>query len=669
MNDRHKKNFRNPPNSSNFEDLFHYIWNHGLGNHLDSHGDPVPWNADSMESAFESVHRSVDKRAIQNWRSGRNLPSRRNIHSLCRIISGDDDALKKLWSDKLIASLMKRKKTSFKKSENVIEATSPTSAKTIAETATKSPRQPQITKRVFMLLPLMAVAIIIGLVSLNKISKSSVNNTPATTGIDPITIEKSIAIFPFKVFSDDPDVQYFSEGITEETLHGLSQVKDIKLASRRAVASLETRLPSPEAVKATLGVNYILDGSVRSDGVRFKVSTRLIKTSDGSIYWSETFDNKDSNIFDIQENISTGIVTALNIHLSPEERKRMFNFGTRDVEAYRHYLKGRHLLKYWHETKKGDDIWRAVAEFDAAVVEDPNMSKAWFHMADPYYHFAADHIEKPPGSLNVMVPNTVVEAAKHIEFVLSKAEETAKNETNKTQARLNRIFFSDDWVGLKDATIRFSDLSTQERGELEWEFGPVSLVLLGEEKRLQKLMDDRVLKYDSGNGTAHAYVARSHLVQNKFAAAENRLKTARISSFSSRINETTAYLLYAQNKIEELEGFLDEVSDISPMLEDYFSALITHSKGDSQNANSILLGSKHLADEKIHLALALNHIGQTDKAQKHLKVITDQPLGTSMLAVILSYGAACGSNPLPPILKLDEKLMRANINKLACVKI
>lgn len=666
MNSIHKKNLRPPPETSEFADLFHYIWNHGLGNVLNHNGDPVPWTDDALEAAFESVHRSVDKRAIQNWRSGRNLPSRRNIHSLCRIISGGDDALKKLWSDKLIASLMKRKKTAFNEPETVVVNTVSKNVETMATTATKQQLKPQSTKRIFPLLPLMALAIIIGLVSLINISKPDGKYTPATADINPISIEKSLAIFPFKVFSDNPDVQYFSEGITEETLHGLSQVEDIRLASRRAVAGLETHSPSPEAVKVALNVNYILDGSVRSDGIRLKVSVRLIKTSDGSIYWSETFDNKDTNIFDIQERISTGIVTALDIHLSPEERQRMFNYGTRDVEAYGHYLKGRYLLKYWHETKEGDDIWRAVAEFDAAVAEDPNMSKAWFHMADPYYHFAAGHIEKPPNTLNVMVPNTPVEAAKHIEFVLSRAEETAKNETNKTQSRLNRIFFSDDWSGLREATLSFSQLASQERGELEWEFGPASLVLLGEGESLRELIDNRVLKYDPENGTAHAYVIRQYLAENNFTAAEARLADAKVSSFSGRIDEVHGYLLFAKNDMRGLENLLSESKTLSPMLRDYFSALINYKKGENETAQTILKMSKGLNAEKIHLALALHHMGNSTEAKKELDEITDETLGTTLLSVIISYGAACGTRPLPTIHKLDTKLTYAKIESLPC---
>jgi len=657
---------RPPPETSDFGDLFHYIWNHGLGNALNHNDDPVPWTDDTLEAAFESVHRSVDKRAIQNWRSGRNLPSRRNIHSLCRIVGGDDDALKKLWSDKLIASLMERKKTSLKKSKQVIVTTSSEGVQPNTTAVAKNSLQARRIKRTLVLLPLISLAIIIGLFSINNMGKSTEKPTPSTVELDPVSIEKSIAIFPFKVFSDDPDVQYFSEGITEETLHGLSQVEDIRLASRRAVTSLESRSPSPKQVKAALGVNYILDGSVRSDGSRLKVSIRLIKTSDGSIYWSETFDNNDASIFDIQENISAGIVKALDIHLNQEERQRMFRFGTRDVEAYAHYLKGRHLLKYWHETKEGNDIWRAVQQLEAAVAKDPNMSKAWFHMADAYYHFAAGHIKKPPATLNVTIPDTAADAARHIEFVLSKAEETAKNELNMTQARLNRVFFSDNWSELRDSTLSFSKLASQERGELEWEFGPVSLVILGEGEALRELMDKRALKYDPENGTAHAYVVRQFLSENNFTAAEARLTDARISSFSGRIDEVQGYLFFAKGDMRGLENLLSNSKTLSPLLRDYFSALLSYSTGDIKTARTILETSQALQTEKIHLALAFHHIGDTKNAIEKLEAITSEPLGATLLSVVISYGASCGPLPMPPVIALDQRLRSADINPLPC---
>lgn len=666
---KNKKNFRYPPNTKIFNEIFYYIWNHGLGNELNKIGDPVPWTAESLEAAFESVHRNVDKRAIQNWRSGRNLPSRKNIHSLARIVSGDDEERKIAWSDALIESISLQKNQSAKKAVPRKSEKPVTNVETpqigLSDVATKELTPIWLQYKAFAsigVILVMALAIFLTTSSglFQKVSPS------VTTTSNQLDVEKSLAIFPFKVFSTNPDVQYLSEGIAEETLHGLSQVVDIKLASRRAVASLDKQSLSPEAIKAALGVDYILDGSVRSEGQRLRVYVQLIKASDGSIYWSETFDNLDASIFDMQEKISRGIVAALDIHLSPEERDRMFNFGTRNVQAYAHYLKGRHLLKYWHETKENDDIWKALSELEAAVAEDPQMSKAWFHMADPYYHFAAGHIARPDNELNIELPSTPAEAAKRIDFVLTRAEETANNETDKYQARLNRIFFSDDWSELREATLTFSDLASKERGELEWEFGPVSLVLLSEGDAIRDLMDNRVLKYDPENGTAHAYIIRQYLAENKYSDAEARLENAKVSSFSSRIDEVQGYMYFARNDIQGLNSLLRNSQSLSPLLKDYFSALVSYKNGDVEKAHTLLNTSKSLEQEKIHLALAWYHIGETEKSQELLNAIAEEPLGTTLLSVIISYGAACGPKALPKLERLDKRLAFAEIKPLPC---
>lgn len=112
-------NFRNPPQSDNFEELLRFAWDHGCGNRLTKSRDPLPWTYESLEEAFDSFGHSVDQRTIQNWLSGKNLPSRRNIYILTRILSRGNTDLKRHWMDALIQGRQaaRKKKAATKKKQ------------------------------------------------------------------------------------------------------------------------------------------------------------------------------------------------------------------------------------------------------------------------------------------------------------------------------------------------------------------------------------------------------------------------------------------------------------------------------------------------------------------------------------------------------------------------
>ena len=112
LNNQHNKNLRAPPKTRDFNALFQFIWNHGLGNQLDNNGDPILWTDERLEIAFEAAGKTIDKRTVQNWLSGQNRPSRRNLHLLARIVSSGDNDLRQEWADALITASKGKTKNS-----------------------------------------------------------------------------------------------------------------------------------------------------------------------------------------------------------------------------------------------------------------------------------------------------------------------------------------------------------------------------------------------------------------------------------------------------------------------------------------------------------------------------------------------------------------------------
>ena len=648
MKKNEKINYRLPPNSPDFEIIFGYFWNHGVGNFFDKDGDPTPWTPETLELACETAGKPVDRRTIQNWRSGKNKPGRRNMHVLAKVASGGEDRQRQVWADRFIATLDTPAMASVQKPapspENVQAAKAPLS----------NPSDRAKLKWPGLLLCAVAAVFAAG------VFKSSLTPSPKPEVM-------RVAVMPFETLSESPGEAYISTGITDDIIQSLTQLPDLYITPRRNSRAVNRSQLSIEDIGEALNVGFLLEGTMRIDAGRMKLNTNLINIESGEHVWSGQFDDQTDNLFSIQESVADGVTDALDIILSPDRRSQMFDFGTENVEAYRQYLKGRHLMKFWHETHEGDDIWLAGEALEAAVAADPTMGRAWVHMTDLFHHYAADHIGPPVDPLNVTVPKTQAATMSHLKTLLANGEKHG-DETTALQAKANRIFFSEDWTGLREAVLNYAELVTSQRGELEWLYVPILLTLLGETEAQKDLMDKRVLRYDPGNGTGHAYVIRQYLTSGQLSLAEKRLSEAEASSFSSRLAEVKGYMLAAQRNGEALRAHIDSSkARLSPMLLEYFDILALHFDGYDAGAQKLLAESSALKRERIHLALAHHHIGETAIAKHMFDEIANEPIGIIQIAVQLSYGAACGPYALPPIPPLDARMAQAEMVQLPCI--
>ena len=183
---------------------------------------------------------------------------------------------------------------------------------------------------------------------------------------------KSIAVLPFVNMSDDPNNEYFSDGISEELLNVLVKVDNLRVASRTSSFSFKGKdTPIPEIAKA-LQVEHVLEGSVRKAGDTVRVTAQLIDVKTDSHLWSETYDRKLEDIFVIQDEISAHIVEALKVALGSGEVVRTSDQPTTNLAAYEDYLRGRH---FW-QRRGEDNILKAIELFERAVDRDPGYSQA-----------------------------------------------------------------------------------------------------------------------------------------------------------------------------------------------------------------------------------------------------------------------------------------------------
>ena len=188
----------------------------------------------------------------------------------------------------------------------------------------------------------------------------------------------SIAVLPFTNMSGDPEQEYFSDGITEDIITDLSKISALFVVARNTVFTYKGKAVKVEQIASDLGVNYILEGSVRKAGTRVRVTGELISASDGDHVWAERFDRDLTDIFAIQDEITHAIVEQLKVKLLPQEKKSITQAPTDNIEAYTYYLRGRDFLH--RRSKHYSRIARQM--FAKAVTLDPNYARAYAGMAD-----------------------------------------------------------------------------------------------------------------------------------------------------------------------------------------------------------------------------------------------------------------------------------------------
>ena len=193
----------------------------------------------------------------------------------------------------------------------------------------------------------------------------------------------SVAVLPFANLSADPDNEYFTDGLTEELIGALANVEGLRIPARTSVYALKETNLDVQEIGHRLGVDNILEGSVRKAGDQLRISVQLIKVSDGFNLWSETYDRQFEDVFVIQGEIADNIVEALQLTLSPVEKQALRSERTTDFKAYEFYLRGRG--HYRRRTRTDFDSAREM--FSRAIEIDSGYALAWAGLADTYTEF------------------------------------------------------------------------------------------------------------------------------------------------------------------------------------------------------------------------------------------------------------------------------------------
>ena len=193
---------------------------------------------------------------------------------------------------------------------------------------------------------------------------------------------RSIAVLPFADLSPERDQEYFSDGIAEEILNALTKVDGLHVPARTSCFAFRGASMDAREIGRRLGVDALLEGSIRKAGNRLRISVQLIDAQNGYHLWSERFDRDLEDIFAVQDEIAHSVLNALGLSLTQREERRLLKPSTTSVQAYEFYLRGRKFFQKW--TRQSIGFARQM--FERAIELDPNFAAAWAGLATAHLH-------------------------------------------------------------------------------------------------------------------------------------------------------------------------------------------------------------------------------------------------------------------------------------------
>ena len=203
----------------------------------------------------------------------------------------------------------------------------------------------------------------------------------------------AIAVLPFEDLSADASNQAFCDGLTDELLNSLARLPNLRVIGRTSSARFRNGDRDARTVGSALGVTHVLEGSVRRNGDRLRVSAQLVGTSDGFQVWANSFDRPATDAIQIQTQIARAVVDALALRLAPEAEERLERGPTTQVNAYDLYLLGRHQ----QQKRTPEALDRAIEYQRSAIAADPAFALAHAGLADAYmarYYYANQPLDE-----------------------------------------------------------------------------------------------------------------------------------------------------------------------------------------------------------------------------------------------------------------------------------
>jgi TolB-like protein/Tfp pilus assembly protein PilF len=393
------------------------------------------------------------------------------------------------------------------------------------------------------------------------------------------TVIGSVAILPFANVSDDPTMEYLSDGITENIMTRLSRLPQLKVMARSSVFRYKGVAVDPQEVGITLGVRAVMMGRVQHLGEHLIISAELVDAHDGSLIWGDRYHRRYADIFLVQEELASEMSERLRLRLSKEERESLVKRFTDDTEAYEFYLKGRYA---WSK-RRDRDLRRAVDYFRQAIIKDPNYALAYTGLADSLVLL---------GLFGAEPPRRVMGEAK---TAASKAIRLAEDlgEAYASLAQI-KVFYDWDWAGAEadfQTALRLSPvyptahqwygeylvaMGRTEEGLMELrrarDLDPLSLIIntdlglnlyWGRQCDLAIEQLESALELEPNFFRAHLYLGAVYLSKQMHREAIIEMEKARALSENPYTLAGLGYVYASVGELAKAEGLLERLLQLS----------------------------------------------------------------------------------------------------------
>ena len=398
------------------------------------------------------------------------------------------------------------------------------------------------------------------------------------TVISEKTLDRTIAVLPFIDLSELKDQEWFTDGLTEEILNSLAHVDSLSVISRTSSFAFKNKNLPIQRIADSLHVNFIVEGSVRKSNTSLRITAQLIRARDGVHLWSNSYDRNSRDIFEVQQDIASKIVEALDISLDPSAVESMHWAGTKNADAYLAFLKGIDLSLDAHYGK-GFDLKlmkEANSFFEEAIALDPEFVSPYLNHSDLYHHII---IKDTPFSQDTTSDEF---AYKMLKNDLDNAIAHSKNEAQRNLYEIFRIMFSDDWSRLNEAIEKIlNDPTSYERLKFQMIDIESLITLVGHGDRMAAI-NKTVLEKDTYNGQA-----KFQLLSNYLFHGQNREAV----EFCQRVGAFNIYTLMAMYH----EGMYNEINQrlekAAPRANNEFldmQALMLANKGSLSEAKALM---------------------------------------------------------------------------------
>jgi len=308
-----------------------------------------------------------------------------------------------------------------------------------------------------------------------------------------------LAVLPFVNMSADPDNEYFSDGITEELLNSLTKVEGLQVTSRTSAFAFKGKLDDVREIGIKLNVDKILEGSVRKSANRVRITAQLINAADGYHIWSENYDRDLTDIFHVQDEISSIIANRLRENLSlTQQKEHLVKAPTKNVNAYTLYLKGLH---YWNKLTPADN-YKAIECFQQAIELEPGYAQAYAMMAIVYSNLGATGQLKPEKAFGF--------ANQYSDKALKLDDTIAESHIAKARVYL---FYEKKWQAAFDAlqkAIQLNPAYTESYRLLGYYY-----IVVGKKEEAVKILE-KALEIDPLSAVVNNYLGEAYTMAERY---------------------------------------------------------------------------------------------------------------------------------------------------------